>query len=123
MITTVVITTIEITAIVIPTIVIAAIVTTGITITTVVITTIMITTVVITTIAIAGAAFSSIHNFKQFCPRDFTNDMDFVGARFIILCYNIPQSKNFCNLIFRVKIIVIEAVSSFFTKMKTTITN
>jgi hypothetical protein len=76
----------------------------------------------IAAVPIAAVAIAAVHNFKQFSPRDFTHDFQLVSTTFILIFRNRAISNHFRNLIFRIKEIIIEAISRLFTEVHTFIT-
>ena len=60
---------------------------------------------------------------QHFIPRDFTHDFQFIGTGLVPFFQNRTVCNDFCNLVVAVKIVIIEAVSSVFTKVHTMTAN
>jgi hypothetical protein len=74
-------------------------------------------------VPITGVPIPGVYNFKKFTPRNFTDNFKLVSTGLVTFTHHITICNHFCNFIFRVKTVIVETVSSFYTKMHTMITN
>jgi hypothetical protein len=103
---------------------VAAVPITAVPMATVPITAVPMAAVLIATVAKSGATISCIHNFKNFLPTDFTNNFKVICNAFIAtLNHSIGVGNHFRNLVFRIKTVIIKAVSQPLAEVHPAITN